>query len=918
LQLQNNIFSNTGGGYAIYINQTSSINLSDYNDLYATGSYLGYWSGNCANLAAWKTASSKDPNSISVLPAFVSTTDLHTCNASLNGAGFPVSEINTDIDKQGRNIFTPDIGADEFSGTLSLNWSADTTICGTGILNAGNPGSVYSWSTGATTQTIAVSASGIYAVTVTNACGSVNDSYNVTVLSALVVDLGNDTTVCGAGSLTLNAGNPSASYNWSTGATTQTINVSTPGTYYVDVTNGGCTGSDTIVVSFATAPTSAFNIPATACAMNPVTVTYTGTGTILGNYAWNFDGGTATPGSGQGPHSVYWNTAGTYDVVLTVTENGCTSTPTTHQVSVQATPTNTFTVSNSTLCSGDTVTVTYTGSGTGAATYSWNFGTGTVISGSGQGPYTVVYNTAGSENITLTVSENSCTSPQGSAGITVYAVPTSTFTVTSTAVCSNDSITVTYTGNGGVGAVYNWNFGGGIASPGTGMGPHDVYWPGAGNNNITLTVVNNGCSSSLTSIPVVVSATPTSTFTVDMPTICAYDTALISYTGTGTGAAIYNWNFGGGTVISGSGQGPYSLMFTSAGSTPVSLSVSENGCSSGPVVNNVNVLNTPTSSLAVNPGTLCTGDTLYIQYTGTGTGSAVYSWVFDNATILSGIGQGPYELTWYTGGTYNLGLTVTESGCTSPYNGFSITVNQTPSSGFTVTNPVCAGSDATVTYTGNAAITAIYTWNFDGATTSPAGQGPHTIVWDVDGIKNVTLQVTENSCLSDISTVPVTVNPTPPVPTINQAGNTLASSSSTGNQWYFNGAPIGGATGQFYTATQSGFYQVEVTNGYGCSAISDMLNVNVVYIDDPEFDNSFAVYPNPNSGEFTIEFTVSEAVNFTLKVTDVVGKTVWTCKEEQFSGNYRKQLDIGAHASGIYHLEIISDKFVRTEKLMIK
>ena len=46
---------------------------------------------------------------------------------------------------------------------------------------------------------------------------------------------------------------------------------------------------------------------------------------------------------------------------------------------------------------------------------------------------------------------------------------------------------------------------------------------------------------------------------------------------------------------------------------------------------------------------------------------------------------------------------------------------------------------------------------------------------------------------------------------------TLTSSSATGNQWYLNGNPIGGATAQLYNAATAGDYTVTVTTN-GCSS----------------------------------------------------------------------------------------------------
>jgi len=64
-----------------------------------------------------------------------------------------------------------------------------------------------------------------------------------------VVVLGNDTTILQGQTVTLDAGNPGSSFLWSTGATTQTITVSTPATYSVTVSNDCGSDWDDIVVN---------------------------------------------------------------------------------------------------------------------------------------------------------------------------------------------------------------------------------------------------------------------------------------------------------------------------------------------------------------------------------------------------------------------------------------------------------------------------------------------------------------------------------------------------------------------------------------------------------------------------------------------------------------------------------------------
>jgi parallel beta-helix repeat protein len=122
LILLNNIFENSGGGYAFYISSPLSITNSDYNDIHTNGLNLAYWNGNQTNLAALRVASGLDAHSLSVDPEFVSNSNLHTSSTALNAAAVPVVEVTTDIDGQVRNPLTPDIGADEFgtSGAVTF------------------------------------------------------------------------------------------------------------------------------------------------------------------------------------------------------------------------------------------------------------------------------------------------------------------------------------------------------------------------------------------------------------------------------------------------------------------------------------------------------------------------------------------------------------------------------------------------------------------------------------------------------------------------------------------------------------------------------------------------------------------------------------------------------------------------------
>ena len=111
----NNIFSNSGGGFAYNSYSSSGIAISDHNNLFITGAQLGKWNNNiAATLSEWKSISGKDDNSNGVDPLFISISDLHCFQPLLDSTGIALSEVIDDIDGEVRSTSKPDVGADEF------------------------------------------------------------------------------------------------------------------------------------------------------------------------------------------------------------------------------------------------------------------------------------------------------------------------------------------------------------------------------------------------------------------------------------------------------------------------------------------------------------------------------------------------------------------------------------------------------------------------------------------------------------------------------------------------------------------------------------------------------------------------------------------------------------------------------------
>jgi hypothetical protein len=96
--------------------------------------------------------------------------------------------------------------------------------------------------------TVTPTATTIYTVTATNAYGcsaSANATVTVNALPTATITAGSITTFCQGGSVVLTA-SAGSSYLWSNGATTQSITVSTSGSYSVSITNAsGCSRTST-------------------------------------------------------------------------------------------------------------------------------------------------------------------------------------------------------------------------------------------------------------------------------------------------------------------------------------------------------------------------------------------------------------------------------------------------------------------------------------------------------------------------------------------------------------------------------------------------------------------------------------------------------------------------------------------------
>ena len=264
--------------------------------------------------------------------------------------------------------------------TPTITPGGPTTFCAGGSVTlTSSSASGNLWSTAETTQSIVVTTSGTYTVSVTVAgCTSAPSAGTTVTVNPLpptpTITPGGPTTFCTGGSVTLTSSSASGNL-WSTGETTQSIVVTTAGTYTVTVTSGGCTSAPSagITVAIDAAPTTANAGPDGTACISPGTFAMAANVPAVGTGVWSqAPGGPSTaiiftPGSATSNIGGL-TTAGTYTFVWSISNGACPPSRDTMTIIVNVNPAPFTLAGGGTFCPG---TTTLTGPVDPNYTYTW-------------------------------------------------------------------------------------------------------------------------------------------------------------------------------------------------------------------------------------------------------------------------------------------------------------------------------------------------------------------------------------------------------------------------------------------------------------------------------------------------------------------------------------------------------------------
>ncbi len=593
-----------------------------------------------------------------------------------------------------------------------------------------------------------------------------------------------------------------------------------------------------------------------------------------------------TGGSGNNPYTYSWTSSppgftSTLPVISDTpivptryyveVQNGPCSDSTSFRLNIDTTANADFIVKD-TVCASQQYVVTYAGHSPASATFNWSFNGGTILSGSGRGPYLIDYVDPGGPYImSLTVTNTDGCSDFKSQNIYV-GTPFNVQLSGDPTICRTSStiLNTTITGGGNNGTYYyTWT-----SNP-TG------FTSDSSNPIVSPTVTTTfhvlsyslGCSDTASFIVTVDSNANAAFIAID--TICQSEPFGITFQGYSQADAQYTWGFDGGTVLSGSGRGPYSVLYPTSGIHKVSLFIDNpDGC-----------IDSASQTIYVAPpfNIKITGDTLICPNSSIALG-----------TVTAGGNDTPYTYAWrsyppgFSAGSSHPVVTPTvtttyyvtaqsRTGCNDSA-AIVVNVDTLAHADFSIEDTACVGDQFTITYTGGSPKNTQFYWVFkDANVISGTVGGPYVINFPTSGYHKLYLKVTDSLGCSDTLSKEIFIQPLPPdtfsaEPRIGCEPLTVyftVSNPAAGSTYLWSFGDGAGSSQQNPSHTyKHGIYDVTltVTDRFGCIqtyTATDYITVDTTVIAAFTVNEDTAQYYSYPSQEFQFTNQSKYAVSYT-------------------------------------------------------
>lgn len=438
-------------------------------------------------------------------------------------------------------------------------------------------------------------------------------------------------------------------------------------------------------------------------------------GSGINDWEWVFDGAETGSSTDQNPIGICYANPGSYDVTLIVTNDDGTDEITIEDyITVEdcsAPPVADFLTNVQNICVGDCIDFTDTSQGTNITGWEWEFNGAETALSADQNPADICYQTAGSFDVTLTVTNNN-----GSDVITLedYIVvaacdgPQADFIASETVICEGDCVDFTDLSiGGGASPTYSWIFNGSDTPGSNDQNPVDICYPTEGQYDVTLEV-SDGIDVDQVTLPIYITVetcAPEPDIDLDIEAsenvICIGDCIDFEDITDSDGITDWMWSFPGGDPAMSFNQNPSEVCYLTEGSFDVTLEVEvDGGTADSTFTDFITVVDTcgPVANFDYTP-IVCLGQCY--SFDNTSINGDDYFWTFEGGLPETSTEENPSEICYLNQtGTFAVTLTVVDE------FGSSTSLTQQ----VTVVNPpnVNAGPDQTITQgtTTNLSVTA--------------------------------------------------------------------------------------------------------------------------------------------------------------------------------------------------------------------
>jgi PKD repeat protein len=543
--------------------------------------------------------------------------------------------------------------------------------------------------------------------------------------------------------------------------------------------------------------------------------------------------------------------------------------------------------------------------------YEWDFGNGqTSDATNGK----TVYNTPGSYDVTLyNITEPNGFITSNTVTITVTEAPVANFSFINkcygTPVQFSNSSTV---GSGTVGGT-TWNFGDG--SNAVGENTSHLYAV-EGMYPVTMTTEANGCVKSITK-NIVQFAQPSADFTLQSGS-CQYGEFKFNNNSTVEFGFIgYTWKFGENGSLSTANSPTY--KYQTAGAKDVTLiATTALGCTDS-VTQTVNVQPGPSADFTLSNE--CQHKDITFTSTDMIPGgiNALYNWNLDEGgTAMTSTANAAY--VWPGERTISL-LVQYDNGCQNSMSK-QVDILATPIANFELVN-TCAGDEVQfANLTSSSTGTLAYNWSFGDGNNSSDAKPIHTYSTNTDATYDVVLTATVVGGCSDMISKSIEIYAKPVTcdfvfehsgangfrnfkfePT---DGTNIGAQSGVTYNWFFaDGSSITDQSIAEHNFMQDGAYEVTMVanNDNDCECrMTKSVSIDMVGVVEINSNQSFMVYPNPNTGSFNINLNGFKGKT-QIEVLTISGQSIFT---NEIDGLFTS-IDLGKVSTGMYLVKITNN-----------